>query len=875
MKIISTYVENFGKLNKFTYNFSEGLNIVEEENGWGKTTFAAFIKAMFYGLEYHRGKKITDRKLYIPWNGNKFGGYVIFEKDGIEYKIERFFGRRAKEDKITVYNMSKNTITDELGENPGEEIWKVDRDSYEKTAFITLDDPSLLNDIISSKLGDIKDQEADMETSSKAVELLDKEIVKIKAKRGKSGLLGEKKEAIARLKGDLRRYQNSLEKIGQTEDWIKKEEEELTRINDEISKIEEEQSKLVLYEKKQQHLDIINDFDSKKNEHDKNKEFFKEKRLSEGELNIIKDEVGNYSNQKKHAEKIKLSEKEKDELEKLTYKFRESLPTLSEIEECNENISALSNGQTELKGYQMTSEEKARFTELEYKYGKIDLRIDTIQDYLNDLNQIAVLGEEENQINTELLNSKENHENRSKTREKQKIKPLSFIGLAILLLGIFMFPRSFILGALVSIAGLIVLIYSLWSNSKAKEDEALQSHDKNEDLKERLKEIDREKNELKSAYLSFLESINENPENIASFLGDVRVDIIEYNRLKDKTASNKSHREAVEKKISELREKIELFLFKYSDLSSVMDYEKNLLELRTNLSRYNELSKMDLSYRDTKKLIEEAKEILKEKFGYYYKEFPSNLNYALDELTRKYYALKTSESKLDESKENREKFELENNTLELEKINLPEVKEKQLSEEILEQKRDLDRDKNDIIRTIERHKKDVSGLVQEVDKIEDIESEITQLEIDVEDLQKKHNLLTLTKECMLEAKENLAEKYMGDMSLNFKKYLKELNSHKTDSYQIDINLDVKVEHEGELYDGSQLSRGMKDLVQLCLRMALVESVYKDVEKPILVLDDPFINLDNTRLNNAVELLKKISQEYQIIYFICHNSRNIE
>ncbi len=40
---------------------------------------------MFYGLEYHRGKKLTDRKLYMPWNGNKFGGFIVFEKDGSKY----------------------------------------------------------------------------------------------------------------------------------------------------------------------------------------------------------------------------------------------------------------------------------------------------------------------------------------------------------------------------------------------------------------------------------------------------------------------------------------------------------------------------------------------------------------------------------------------------------------------------------------------------------------------------------------------------------------------------------------------------------------------------------------------------------------------
>ncbi|MDE7212615.1 MAG: AAA family ATPase, partial [Lachnospiraceae bacterium] len=51
MKFISCHIENFGKLSDFSFEFSEGTNVICEKNGWGKSTFAAFIRAMFYGLE--------------------------------------------------------------------------------------------------------------------------------------------------------------------------------------------------------------------------------------------------------------------------------------------------------------------------------------------------------------------------------------------------------------------------------------------------------------------------------------------------------------------------------------------------------------------------------------------------------------------------------------------------------------------------------------------------------------------------------------------------------------------------------------------------------------------------------------------------------
>ena len=49
MKLISCHVENFGKLSGVDLSFAEGLNTFCNDNGWGKSTLAAFIRALFYG----------------------------------------------------------------------------------------------------------------------------------------------------------------------------------------------------------------------------------------------------------------------------------------------------------------------------------------------------------------------------------------------------------------------------------------------------------------------------------------------------------------------------------------------------------------------------------------------------------------------------------------------------------------------------------------------------------------------------------------------------------------------------------------------------------------------------------------------------------
>ena len=56
-----------------------------------------------------------------------------------------------------------------------------------------------------------------------------------------------------------------------------------------------------------------------------------------------------------------------------------------------------------------------------------------------------------------------------------------------------------------------------------------------------------------------------------------------------------------------------------------------------------------------------------------------------------------------------------------------------------------------------------------------------------------------------------------------------------------------------------------------MRLSLVKALFKD-ELPFVILDDPFVNLDNEKTKKAISLLKEFSKEYQVIYFVCNDSR---
>ena len=100
MILLQCIIENFGKLSDVSFDFSEGVNTFCEENGWGKSTLANFIRIMFFGFlnGNKQDKLVNERKRYFPWQSAKgvYGGSVKFETEGKSYQLNRVFGKKTK-----------------------------------------------------------------------------------------------------------------------------------------------------------------------------------------------------------------------------------------------------------------------------------------------------------------------------------------------------------------------------------------------------------------------------------------------------------------------------------------------------------------------------------------------------------------------------------------------------------------------------------------------------------------------------------------------------------------------------------------------------------------------------------------------------------
>ena len=91
---------------------------------------------------------------------------------------------------------------------------------------------------------------------------------------------------------------------------------------------------------------------------------------------------------------------------------------------------------------------------------------------------------------------------------------------------------------------------------------------------------------------------------------------------------------------------------------------------------------------------------------------------------------------------------------------------------------------------------------------------------------------------------------------------------------VDADSNVTVEERGKQRDAVRLSTGWRDLAGICLRTALADAMYPPDrrEKPPLILDDPFTNLDDEKMEGAMRFLKETGRHYQILYFTCSSTR---
>lgn len=874
MRIISCHIDNFGKLSNYNFDFQEGLNIINQENGWGKTTFAAFLKAMFFGLDYSRSKKVlVDRSKYYPWNEGKFGGSITFELKGKPYRIVRSFGKKESEDDFVIYDLDKNIETLEYSSNIGEEIWKVDRDSYEKTAFITLKEFDLLNDIISGKLGDIDEQEADMEASSKAISTLERNINRLDSKRSNgTGSIREKREELNALKIELDSCVEAGEQVASKERLIEEALLESHRINGLISEIEDMQIKRQLMARKKMLMDLKNDCSDAIDRYQEVNEFFNGKVPTDDEIKDLDTYVGDYNKAIINAQEHALTDEEMQEIYSLSQTFANTIPSPEELAMYADTVMQIAVLESKINHVGMSPLEETRLAQLDSIYHPLVKKDFNIDQLINDYIGTSELEKRAAMYESELEKIKNQPE-----VSKKNYLPMVIFYILIIAGGIAstFYLESVIVGFAVGIVGLVGMISSIVNGikeSKKPTDYEILGIDNQDELAIKLDATIKTKDQLKANYTGFFDLLNLPMTDVMNTLLSVKAEVQEYKHLivvRDMAHQNNKD------VIMELGEKqlvVDSFLGRFVDMTEVISRKKTLEGLTLVVATYRKLLDKQKKYEELCDLAKDWEKVAASKLAVYFDQIPTNYSDAIEQIKLNIDRLKDRHQIVLKEKSRYDIFAQENDVDLLESIDLSMDSSIEYQEKLRDEKSYLVREKEEIIRVISGLKKDVEMLLIKADLAVDIECSVERVWDEISTLEAQVDVMRMAKECMISAKESLAEKYMGNITQAFDKYRQIIEEQELEQYHIDIGLNVKVEQDGMLHNSEVLSKGKNDLMQVCMRLALVEAVYKDVESPTLILDDPFVNLDNRRLQNATKLLEVLGKEQQLIYFVCHTSR---
>ncbi len=224
MKLLKLHIDNFGTLRNYDYTFHEGLNVFREDNGWGKSTMAAFLKAMLYGFGTKRSRDITEneRKRYLPWQGGTYGGSLDFEAGGVQYRVFRTFGDTPAKDKTRIINLDSGATARINPDKLGESLFGLDANAFRRSIYIRQNGLEIEDAVgsLHARLNALVSQANDAGAFDGAVELLTNQIKQYVPLRGTNGELPQINRQIEeleqerqRLKGDIAAQDAARERI--------------------------------------------------------------------------------------------------------------------------------------------------------------------------------------------------------------------------------------------------------------------------------------------------------------------------------------------------------------------------------------------------------------------------------------------------------------------------------------------------------------------------------------------------------------------------------------------------------------------------------------------------------------------------------------
>ena len=884
MELLNAHIINFGKLSNLDINFKKGLNSFIHENGWGKTSLSVFIKSMFYGMDDGKSKDVdkNERLKYLPWQGGIYGGNLSFSHNGKNYRITRTFSMKPKDDTFELLDLSTNKPSAEFTSDLGNELFGISRESYGRSVHVVLEESPEGSTDICAKLNNLVEA-GDVSTYDTAMDALNDKATSIKG-RGQKGI-------IVNLQNEIDSYRNTLNeiegKLFQNEQY----EQKISSVNDAVVQLKKEQEAVTKrlslsakYEGKLRYDQLKKDVSDAEEAMNKLSDFFNGQIPEEQTLSKIDEVAREYTTLNSNVKNMSLTESEKNQYEQLQKSFGGDIPDKVQIEACLKTDILFKKFKQDESEKKLTDDESKEYAVLKQRFSGTDLSEDIIASRLSEISEI------QNLKNNKITQDAEKISVQSKIEMElfsKKTNPLRIVFAVFGFLAAGLGTASVILKFAVPVVCACFCLMTIFAilavvagGSKADVSELEQKLSDIEEnisrLETAVKNKERDCHDFINQFSSkeaLADGISE--ENEIKLINKISLDFNRYSILQNKSTQYFNWLQSQPKVACDYENELKAFVSRFCKTEDISAVPGLIQNLNDRLTKLQELSGRVDSDSKNNKLYYEIKEKLTQILSQYKTDKTQDFLVQVQQLHNKINDIKNTKQLQNNLRSRVAEFENDpqNDIKSFDGLEKPE----QTADELRQQLSRLSEEINARNSETAGYNRIIEANLAVTDKKADVENDIERLTVEKQEKTEEYKILTETMKFLEQAKEKLDANYIDPMKKGFSKYMNmiaALDSDNGQKFMIDTDLKVTVDKDGIRHDSKYLSAGYKDMINFCSRMALVDALFKDVKSPV-ILDDPFVNLDDDKVEHALKLVAKMAEEKQIIYFACHKSREIK
>ncbi|MCH5158462.1 MAG: AAA family ATPase [Clostridiales bacterium] len=861
MKLLSCHIENYGKITDRDLTFDDKITSFCEANGYGKTTLASFLKSMFYGLETDRADRaFNERRHFYPFNGKSFGGNLTFSSNGKTYKIERFFDEKSeKKDSLTVYCNGK-VATEFSDGSIGEKLFGIDKQSFERTIFISGTEIEISSTgSINTKLNNFIEGVDDNSNLETAVNKLQSKSKLYKKSKAGNDLISTETTHINNISQAIANAQTIASGLRAKYDTLNDLNREIVELTKTIS--EDQSANVILND--WEHLDGYNaEIEQKQTELKSIKVRYPHGIPTVSEVDEVNSAIEKNKTLTARAGQKFFSDEDAARFEGFKKEFKDGVPSDDELKSVQNKIQEYTSISYDVEKLKQTkSSQKEAALKQHFAY-----RIPTKEEVAELDKKASAYKAAESKANAipEFITTTETVATENNPTQSVLVKILLILSAALLVAGLVTVFFATIVGVVLLAVGFVGLLAAgfLFLNRKA----SIHATGKQQVFQRenpQRREADKERDGILNQIQAFLAPYGYSLENGVAFaVASFKTDVNSYRDLQDEDNNNKALLDEKLRRLQALEKQLKVFFARYN-IAETDNYSVAMSNLCADIKDYISLLNMQKTQAEydsglKNDITENNKPIVA-----FCKKYEININTISETIKRIYKDItdiNNIETALNEITEKVKRFAKEKNLTE-------RPTGEQVDIQALNEKLEKLRDAKSHLTT------DIMNDEYEAEKLDGLKNEYETAKEKLEEYQTTYKLLTKTIDFLRTADENLKDKYVKPIKDQYVYYSSLLEKTLGEKITMDSNLEIRYEQNGKERSEQHLSSGQRAICSLCFRLALIDNMYSD-EKPFLILDDPFVGLDEEHLTKVKVMLDELSEKLQIVYFCCHSSRMI-